>query len=919
MLSKPFVSAIIFFFSIGWFSDTGQLHAQTLYGSAGSLQERENAHNADWAYNWANTPTNRGVAFSTEVANYEYVPMIWSASVSGVGGQINTILNLENNFGVHVDYVLGFNEPELSDQSNMTVNTALNVWRVMTDEFAGTGVKLVSPAVSGQGALNNWLYPFMDTVLAQNNDANAGNDLQVDAIAYHFYSVGFNGTTEANRLLGQIDEIYQRYGLPIWITEFAGTSFSADNPVHSFEERQAFNRAFLERLIPEFDARDYVHRVSWWQFGAGVTGGGGYSRLSTVSDGVYTPSIIGEVYMRTTLDEGQTYNFATREHRPTYVHYLKGSHIGNGGPPLTEALRGVDVIEGNSIFSGAGDWGFEDSDDAFLRVRSGATLRKQGNATVTIPSAPIFNEGSIEISGGTLLLEGDTELTGSGQVLISGSGTLATSSEPGVDEVTLQSPTISIGSGTLQVQDGVTRLAGQLELSNFLSGEINTQGNLLVSGSTTGPGPIESTGSGTLLLTGTGEHQGGAEVTEGSLIVANAQASPTGPGNVFVDESGTFGGFGIVDGSLIALNGNVAPGISETITGETTIPVFQQGVVIDAIDFDFAGIQDDAPLTQTSTLANGLQLVSGLDFGSGVNPRNAANDGNEFNVAGFRSDTNLGAASNNGDYLTFTIKPVEGLAMVIEDVSIDLRRNGTGAATNYMINTSIDGFAFDDRLGFLFVDSANTSRRTFTGSNSNPVPVSDEVEIRIVGAGASSGFGNTHFYAASVGASFVSDPNGVPLDPTGIMEIGGDYGQLANATLKIDLQGDQPGEHDQLQVSGDVTLNGTLEVSTINGFEPLEGQTFDIITGESISGTFSNIVLADGLDVNVVYTNTTVSLELSSRLLGDINRDGEVGFLDITPFIALLSSSTYQFEADINGDGGINFLDISAFIGLLAQ
>ena len=53
--------------------------------------------------------------------------MIWSASTSGVSGQINRILNLEDNFGVHVDYVLGFNEPELPTQSNMTVTQALVV------------------------------------------------------------------------------------------------------------------------------------------------------------------------------------------------------------------------------------------------------------------------------------------------------------------------------------------------------------------------------------------------------------------------------------------------------------------------------------------------------------------------------------------------------------------------------------------------------------------------------------------------------------------------------------------------------------------------------------------------------------------------------------------------------------------------
>ena len=52
-------------------------------------------------------------------------------------------------------------------------------------------------------------------------------------------------------------------------------------------------------------------------------------------------------------------------------------------------------------------------------------------------------------------------------------------------------------------------------------------------------------------------------------------------------------------------------------------------------------------------------------------------------------------------------------------------------------------------------------------------------------------------------------------------------------------------------------------------------------------------------------------------VLGDVNLDGEVNFLDISPMIGLLTSGEYQIEADINRNGSVNFLDISPFIGLL--
>ena len=56
-----------------------------------------------------------------------------------------------------------------------------------------------------------------------------------------------------------------------------------------------------------------------------------------------------------------------------------------------------------------------------------------------------------------------------------------------------------------------------------------------------------------------------------------------------------------------------------------------------------------------------------------------------------------------------------------------------------------------------------------------------------------------------------------------------------------------------------------------------------------------------------------------SFVLGDANLDGNVNFLDISPFISLLSSNTFLNQADINRDGDVNFLDISPFISILAS
>ena len=53
-------------------------------------------------------------------------------------------------------------------------------------------------------------------------------------------------------------------------------------------------------------------------------------------------------------------------------------------------------------------------------------------------------------------------------------------------------------------------------------------------------------------------------------------------------------------------------------------------------------------------------------------------------------------------------------------------------------------------------------------------------------------------------------------------------------------------------------------------------------------------------------------------LLGDVNGDGVVSFLDIAPFISILSDSGFQNQADIDRNGVVDFFDIAPFITILS-
>ena len=52
-------------------------------------------------------------------------------------------------------------------------------------------------------------------------------------------------------------------------------------------------------------------------------------------------------------------------------------------------------------------------------------------------------------------------------------------------------------------------------------------------------------------------------------------------------------------------------------------------------------------------------------------------------------------------------------------------------------------------------------------------------------------------------------------------------------------------------------------------------------------------------------------------ILGDVNGDLVVNFLNIAPFIQALAAAGFVEAADVNQDNQMNFLDIALFIGIL--
>ena len=87
---------------------------------------------------------------------------------------------------------------------------------------------------------------------------------------------------------------------------------------------------------------------------------------------------------------------------------------------------------------------------------------------------------------------------------------------------------------------------------------------------------------------------------------------------------------------------------------------------------------------------------------------------------------------------------------------------------------------------------------------------------------------------------------------------------MHTGSLNIEIGGLTAGtQYDRLAISGSATLNGSLNISLIGGFVPNPGDTFQIMTFGSRSGSFTT---TNGLDLGggrlfqVNLTSTSLTL-----------------------------------------------------------
>ena len=163
-----------------------------------------------------------------------------------------------------------------------------------------------------------------------------------------------------------------------------------------------------------------------------------------------------------------------------------------------------------------------------------------------------------------------------------------------------------------------------------------------------------------------------------------------------------------------------------------------------------------------------------------------------------------------------------------------------------------------------------------------------------------------------------------PGNSPGYIKFDGDYSQTG--TLEIEIGGTtratQPegsnsdDSYDYVEVTGQITLGGTLDLSIINSFTPSLSQIYEFLTFGSVSGDFSdfaNLWIGEGLYFKPVLGANGYTLEVTQ-----LSFDLELINFDTTAmrdeFLTLLADKA---SGPISVSGSLEFSDFVAISGTL--
>ena len=284
--NRSLFSLCVWIFAITlWGNLFSILQAQTISpkrGVAGDLLNNADCIAADslsWFYNWANTP-NASV-ISTHQNYLEYCPMLWNGTWNPTA--------LTNYLNAHpeVKYLLAFNEPNYSVQANMTPSQAAALWPQVVAIANAHNLKIVSPAMSYCSGTCLAGYNNQHGTLWLDDFLSICPTCRIDYIGLHVYDTSFWG-------FHSVVQLYKKYNLPIWITEFDFSGGTND----------VQHAALMVDIIDYMEKDPDIFRYAWFLVRSSSPG----SSTDIFSQTTGTLSNLGNIYLHMSSYDNNYYH-----------------------------------------------------------------------------------------------------------------------------------------------------------------------------------------------------------------------------------------------------------------------------------------------------------------------------------------------------------------------------------------------------------------------------------------------------------------------------------------------------------------------------------------------------------------------------------------------------------------------------------
>lgn len=593
---------------------------------------------------------------------------------------------------------------------------------------------------------------------------------------------------------------------------------------------------------------------------------------STGRVSVQTPGARLTTLGDTTVNVGGIINIVSGELEVQDDFIVAGGSVGNNGGSvyLGDAAR-ADATAGWLTVSDADAGG---TSGGHLRVNSGGTLN-HGNAAVLGDQAGEFGQATVSGAGSSWSNTAGLAVGFSGQgtarveqgaTLLNNVGFIAFNGGS-VGEVTVTGPgstwtnvsDLSIGTGgqgTLRVEDGATLS----NLSGYVGRLAGSTGVATITGSAT-------TWTNTADLFVGFDGQGTLNIEDGATVLVGDAAAPRAtPGWLVVSDftlSGASGGLLQVRRGTLNNAGNAVLGDDANQAGFVTLT-------------NAAARWNQTGVLYVGNAGHGELLIEdGADLFSATT-----------HIARLANATGSATVTGPGSFWHSS-----GIIHVGTNASgrLDILDRGRVVVDNRIILYAGGSLTLDNAT--LEVDTIEHDRGGVLAFNDSTLRIT-----RLVGD-----------LVQTAGTLTSRDPlNGITIT--------GDY--QPDSTSRVQLAFFNGGAltpvFDQINIGGEARLAGTLELDTVNYFNPVLGQSFDIVRASAIVGGFDaylGLDLGGGFHFKPVITPDAIAVEVIRT--GDLTGEGQVDQSDLDALLRSFGQSADYTTGDWDADGRIDFDDVN--------